>query len=84
MIPPAVNWDLRGQGLQDLPYETQTVFPLLCPTVVTHGPAPGHLPPALLVKTILGGAWEFLHILKGRSISSDLMRIFFFFLPFGG
>lgn len=81
MIPPALNWVLRGQGLQDLPHKTRTVFPLLCPTMVTHGPVPGHLPPALLVKTVLGGAWEFVLILKGRSIFSDLTGIF---LPFGG
>lgn len=55
MILPALNWDLRGQGLQDLPHKAQTVFPVLSPTMVTHGPAPVHLPPAL-VKTILGGA----------------------------
>lgn len=27
MIPPALNWDLGGQGLQDLPHKAQTHFP---------------------------------------------------------
>lgn len=72
MIPPALNWHLRAQGLQDLPHKAQTIFPLLSPTMVTRGPASDHLPPAL-IKTIPHGAWEFLHILKGRSTSIDLM-----------
>lgn len=75
MIPPALNWDLGVEGFQDLPHKAQTVFPLLSPTMVTHGPAPDHLPLAL-IKAIPGGAWEFLRILKGRSISIDLMGFF--------
>lgn len=33
--PTALNWDLGGQGLQDLPHQAQTISPLLLPTTVT-------------------------------------------------
>lgn len=71
MVPQALNWDLGGQGLQDLPHKAQTVFPLLSLTMVTCVLAPDHLPPAL-VKTVLGGVWKFLCILKDRFMSTDL------------
>lgn len=32
--PTALNWDLGGQGLQDLPHQAQTISPLLSPTTV--------------------------------------------------
>lgn len=83
MIPPVLNWDLGGRGLQDLPRKAQTIFPLLSATTATPGAAPGRLPPALL-KTSPGGAWQFLHIPKHRSISTDLMGIIFFCVFFWG
>lgn len=33
-ISPALNWDLGGQGLQDLPHKAQIISPLLSPTMV--------------------------------------------------
>lgn len=76
VIPPVLNWDLGSRGLQDLPHKAQTIFPLLPATTATPGPAPSPLPPAL-VETSPGGAWRFLLIPKHRSISTDLIGIFF-------